>query len=393
MRPLILFVDDEERLLEGLKRSLHRYSQLWEMAFALGGTAALSFMENHSVDLLITDFRMAGMTGIALLKIVKSRFPKVIRVLFSGEIDQTLIMKSVKVAHQFISKPCPADSLKDKIEQALSLRYMVEEETLRALLSGIDSLPSLPALYGEIMAELKAPIPSIQKVGKIISNDIAMSSKILQLVNSAFFGLRQRVTSPEKATLLLGLDIVKSLVLSLEIFTKFKISKVFLPVVTHLWRHSLNTAKLAKRITEKENCSREMMDEAFMGGLLHDCGKIVMLSYFPEEMKKIAEMNPKSPHELLRAEASVFGVSHARIGAFLLGLWGIPDSITRAVSFHHSPTMAVEKDFSALTAIHLADYFDHYQTDGEGDKSSALLNRAYLDMIGCSALLEKEYDI
>lgn len=385
----ILFVDDEPNLLVGLKRSLHAYRNLWDMAFVAGGAEALAFMDQEPVDVILTDFRMAGMTGLELLEEVKTKHPQVIRILFSGEVDKSLIMKSVKIAHQFISKPCRADRLKEKIDQTISLRHVLEDDALRSILTRIDSLPSLPALYGEILAELREPSPCIGKVGQIIASDLAMSSKILQLVNSAFFGLRQRVTSPERATLLLGIDTVQSLVLSFQIFSQFDLSKTFHSQAAQLWRHSLNTGQLAKNIAQKETQSREAAEHAFMAGLLHDCGRLVMLASFPQEMTAIMDQKPSNPIEFLKLEQAAFGVSHAPIGAYLLGLWGIPSPITHAIALHHTPGAANEDSFSVLTAVHVADFFEHCgQAGGSGGGiADAALDSAYLARIGCAGLI------
>lgn len=182
----ILFVDDDPNLLDGLKRTLRPHRHVWEMTFVNSAREALSSLEKMPVDVILTDFRMGGMSGLDLLREVKRCYPQVIRILFSGEVDQALIMQSVRVAHQFISKPCSAGMLKDRIDQTISLREILEDDALRVIVSRIDALPSLPALYGEILSELKSPTASIKKIGQIIAGDIAMASKILQLVNSAF---------------------------------------------------------------------------------------------------------------------------------------------------------------------------------------------------------------
>lgn len=381
----ILFVDDDPNLLDGLKRTLRPHRQVWEMTFVNSAQEALSSLETLPVDVILTDFRMGGMSGLDLLREVKRRYPQVIRILFSGEVDQVLIMQSVQVAHQFISKPCSAGTLKDRIDQTISLREILEDDALRVIVSQIDALPSLPALYGEILSELKSPTASIKKIGKIIAGDIAMASKILQLVNSAFFGLRQRITSPEQAVVLLGIDIVKSLVLSLQLFTRFNIPKTFFPVIKQLWQHSINAGRLAKLISEKEGVSPEKVDQAFMAGLLHDCGKLVFFANFPEQMKAVLANSDISPESVLELEHDAFGVSHAQVGAYLLGLWGLPSAITAAISFHHSPEKTTESAFSVLTAVYVADHIDFamYPVIGKNSMGSNL-DLAYLSRIGCA---------
>jgi HD-like signal output (HDOD) protein len=355
----ILFVDDDPHLLAGLKRILRSRRNEWQISFAQSGVEALTSLSAMPVDVILTDFRMAGMNGLELLKEVKARHPQVVRIFFSGEVDQGLIMESVRVAHQFISKPCNAEALKDKIEQTISLRHVLEDEALRAVVSEIDSLPSLPTMYNEIMVELASPSASIKKIGHIIAGDIAMTSKILQLVNSAFFGLRRKVTSPDQAVLLLGLDIVKALVLSLQIFSQFNMPKVFFPMVSGLWQHSLSTGNLAKQIAATEHLSKEIEDQSFMAGLLHDCGKLVLLANFPEQMQTVLTESRDTETSELALEKRVFGVTHASVGAYLLGLWGLPTAITSSISYHHSPGESPEKTFSVLTAVHVANHLDH----------------------------------
>jgi len=358
-KPRILFVDDEPHLLTGLKRIFRSRRNEWEIAFAPNGTDALKFLAVKQFDVILTDFRMAGMNGLDLLKEVKNKYPQIVRIFFSGEIDQKLIMASVRVAHQFISKPCNAEALKEKIEQTISLRHILEDEALRAIISKIDSLPSLPAMYNEIMEELKSPYASMKKIGEIISSDIAMTTKILQLVNSAFFGLRRQVTSPEQAVLLLGLDIIKSLVLSVQIFSQFTMPKIFLPTVSGLWTHSLATGRLAKEIAVAEKQSKEFEDQAFMAGVLHDCGKLVLLSNFPEKMQSLIKESRETEVSELTLEQKAFGVTHASVGAYLLGLWGLPLVITSAISFHHTPGESPDNSFSVPTVVHVANHLEH----------------------------------
>ena len=383
----ILFVDDETHLLSGLKRIFHSRRNEWEISFAQSGDEALAKLASMPFDVVLTDFRMAGMDGLELLRTVKTRYPQVVRIVFSGEVDHGLIMASVQVAHQFISKPCPAETLKEKIEQTISLRQILENEALRAVISKIDSLPSLPTLYSDIMAELSSSEASIKKIGEIIGSDMAMTSKILQLVNSAFFGLRQRVARPDQAVLLLGLDIVKSLVLSLQIFSQFTMPKMFFSTVSRLWQHSLVTGKLAKQIAAAEKVSKEFEDQAFMAGLLHDCGKLVLLANFPEPMQRVLTDSQKTGASELALEEKAFGVTHAPVGAYLLGLWGLPGAITSAILYHHSPGGASEKKFSVLTAIHVANHLDHGPRPPLADpRANGMLDTAYLSQAG---VLEK----
>jgi len=168
MKRKILFVDDEPMVLQGLKRMLRSMRNEWDMAFAESGEEAMGILEGHPFEVLVTDMRMPGMNGAELLKKVQKRFPDMIRIVLSGHSDQELILKSVRTAHQYLSKPCNADTLKNTVSRACALRELLKDETLKQVVSNIDTLPSLPKLYQEIMAELQSEDAFMDRVGEII---------------------------------------------------------------------------------------------------------------------------------------------------------------------------------------------------------------------------------
>ena len=225
MKKRILFVDDEPKILEGLQRTLRSMRQEWEMQFAGSGQEALECLSKEPFDVVVSDMRMPGMDGAQLLKEVMRLYPQIARIILSGHSDQEIVLKSVRIAHQYLAKPCEAETLKSVVTRTCALRELLADDAVRRMVSNMDSIPSLPSLYAEIMEEIQSPNASIQRVGKIISKDMGMTTKILQLVNSAFFGLRRHVSSPSQAVSLLGLDTIRALVLSVHIFTHFDSQK------------------------------------------------------------------------------------------------------------------------------------------------------------------------
>jgi len=192
-----------------------------------------------------------------------------------------MILKSVGHAHQYLSKPCEPEVLKSTLARACTLSDLLENTLLVNLISRMDSLPSMPSLYAEVMEEVNSPNGSINRVGEIISNDVGMSAKILQLVNSAFFGLPKNISNPVRAVNLLGLETVKALILSVKVFSQF--AKSALPgfSVEGLWDHSIRTGVFARNIAKERKLDQNDVDEAFMGGLLHDAGKLILLDRLP----------------------------------------------------------------------------------------------------------------
>lgn len=354
MKKRILFVDDEPNVLRGLRRMLRGQREEWDMAFAGGGEEGLALMQQRPFDVVVSDMRMPGMDGAEFLCEVMRRYPNVVRLVLSGHSEWELIMKSLGPAHQYLTKPCDADQLKATVTQAFALRELLADPNLRALVARMDSLPSLPALYQRIIEALRSPDASCKAVGEIVSQDPAMAAKVLQLVNSAFFGLPQRVSRPSQAVTLLGLDTIRALVLAVHVFTEFDQRQVNALSLDLWWLHCLTVGTLAKRIAQTEVQDRKVWDDALLAGLLHNIGELVLVANLPEEYVAVRERAAHGEVDVLEAERQVFGATHAEIGAYLLGLWALPDPIVEAVAFHHQPSRSHNRGFSPLTAVHAA---------------------------------------
>ena len=224
---------------------------------------------------------MPGMDGCQLLERVKNLHPQVVRIVLSGNSDKDLILNSAGLTHQFLSKPCDAEALKTTIARACAMRELLEDESLINVISKIESLPSLPSLYKEVVEEVNSPDGSLARVGEIISKDVGMSAKLLQLVNSAFFGLPTQVSSTVRAVNLLGLETIKTLILTIKIFSQFDRAGLPCYSISSLLDHSISTGMLARSIATQEDLKQNQIDEAFMAGLLHDIGKLILLDKLP----------------------------------------------------------------------------------------------------------------
>jgi putative nucleotidyltransferase with HDIG domain len=219
---------------------------------------------------------------------------------------------------------------------------LLRDETLKKIVAGIKNLPSLPKLYNLIVTEMQSPEASLKKVGYIISQDVSMSAKILQLVNSPFFGLPQEITNPQQAAIYLGLDTLKSLVLSIDVFSSFTGDAELCEFpLAKMWRHSLRTSKLARDIARSEMVDEKVVEEAMIAGMLHDIGRLILLKV-PRQYKKVMNLIEKSGCDPVEAEYTVMKTSHAELGAYLLGLWGIPENIVEPIAFHHNPSKLLE---------------------------------------------------
>jgi len=374
----ILFVDDEARVRESLQRQLRPFSDAWQMTFVGSGKEALETLDRGGIDVLVTDLGMPGMTGPELLKIAMERHPKVARLVLAPPSDQPYVMTCAAATHQFLNRPCDPEILRTAIQRACDVETSLRREQIGRLVARMDRLPSLPDLYVALVDKMADPECGIDDVAAIVARDISMTARILKLVNSAFFGLRQQVANPSEAVNYLGLDTIKALVLSINAFAQFERVPLGALSLEALWNHSLLTGGCAKLVAEIEGGSARLLDEAFVSGMLHDTGKLALAANFPKEYTRVSTEAAKAPGGLLAAEEAVFGATHAEVGGYMLGLWGLPGAIVDAVTWHHAPIACVETTFSPLTCVHVGNVWAH---DGNGDASSPI-DKAYIERIG-----------
>lgn len=386
--PHILFVDDEPRVLRGLRRQLRTLlaesgnTEPWQMSFAASGPEALNLLQTGPIDLVITDMRMPGMDGVTLLQTIIKNHPQVIRFVLSGQANQERTLFTTNLAHQFLAKPCSAATLKTAIENALQLHNLLQNDNLKTRMSQLGTLPSLPTVYQALIAEIQSMDGSLQRVGKIVAQDMGMTAKILQLVNSAFFGLRREVRDPVQAVILLGLDTIKALVLSLHIFSQYSGLKIGHTPVDVFQAHSLRVGRLAREIANQEQVEPQMIDDAFTAGLLHDVGKLVLAANLPQEYHNVVLLI-KQGVDILEAERQILGTTHAEVGAYLLGLWGLPHPIVETVAYHHQPAPRAIPEFNALIAVHAANVWDYnIDTSDSNNDHHLSLDTTYIAEIG-----------
>ncbi|MGA7341920.1 MAG: response regulator [Terracidiphilus sp.] len=383
----ILFVDDEPNILTGLQRTLRPMREQWEMEFVSSGAEALERLALHPFEAVVTDMRMPGMTGAELLDKIQDRFPQTIRIILSGQSDRESILRSIASAHQFLSKPCDVEQLKSLLERTIALTELLANESLRRFISRLKCVPSLPVLYEEVTRELRSEDPSATRIGRIIAQDMGMTAKILQMVNSAVYGIRAEISEPGQAVLQLGLDTVQAMVLSLSIFSAFDPQVLSASVAERLWDHSVSVSRLSRLIALAEGVSPRALDPYQSAGLLHDIGKLVIASADPTGYRKIEGRAISTGTAQWLVETEVLGCSHAEIGAYLLGIWGLPASIVEAAAWHHRPSESPVDKFSPLAAVHVASAFDA-QFHPEFTHLDPNLDQAFLDRIGLAGRLD-----
>lgn len=324
----ILFVDDEPRVLEALQNLLRRHRRGWDMVFAEGGQRGLDLLAEDRFDIVVSDIRMPKVDGATVLQAAQRLQPEAVRIVLSGFMEQETALRAVPVAHQFLPKPCDPMALENTLDRACQLHELIRDPELRRVLGQVQKLPSIPSTWARLKKVMDSPTSNASQVATVLRQDVAVCARILQLVNSSFFGPARRITALEDAVTYLGNNLIKNLVFSLELFQSSPTTSWF--SLEEMRVHTLLTASIARRVVPE----RRLADEAFFAAMLHDVGLLVMAT-LPEV--------PEDP------------TLHPRIGAYLMSLWGMDAPLIHAVLDHHNPGARASGRFTATTAVHVAD--------------------------------------
>jgi HD-like signal output (HDOD) protein len=385
MNDRVLFVGEDTSVWDELNRLFATARTGINMSFARSGPDALSQLEGLPFRAVVADMQMKGMNGAQLLGEILHRHPSTLRFIRADLADHQSVMKCVGTAHQYIVKPCDAETLINILGRAFQLDSWLPSDEAHRVISQLRRLPSPPNVYFQVVEALQSPDANLENIGLLIEKDPAMTAKLLQLVNSAVFGLQLQVSSPLEAVLYLGMDTTKSVILLAHTFSYFDKIKPASISVSALWEHSIRVAKTAQAIAQAEAASDEICSQSFTAGMLHDVGKLALVANLPEEFTRAVDLARERKIELWEAEREVFGATHAEVGGCLLGIWGLPVPIVEGVALHHHPSQLVSKGFSALSAVHAANVLCHQRQTPIKDVASPNLDDAYFTELGLTS--------
>jgi len=347
MKLSVLFVDDDTSIIEGLRRMMYPMRKEWDLIYANGGKSALEVLADTKIDVIISDIRMPGLDGTQLLTEVKDKYPNIVRITLSGYANDNTALKNTRIVHQSLSKPTTPESVKNTIEKAYQLRKKLHSEELLSIVNGIDELPSLPEIYLELEKEANSPNSSIDKLSGIMSKDPIMAAKILQLTNSAFFGLPNRISNITQALNFLGIKLIQNLVLSIKLFRSIDPDSQYANIYQEIWNHSNKVAMITHQIAKIKNLPKSTAEDAYLGGLFHDIGKLLIIENFDGiQISKNCDFSEYEKH--------FSNTTHADIGAYLLGIWGLPDPIVESVAYHHIEDTMFENNLTPTKLVYLA---------------------------------------
>lgn len=344
----ILFVDDEAALLDGLRGRLRGLRSRWNMVFIESATRALTEMEEHPADVVVADMRMPGMDGAELLAHVRDRWPETIRIVLSGYAEEGQSARLLTIAHQYLSKPCETQQLENVIARCIELHQLLREPGLRAVVGRLKNLPAMPRTYAKLRDAMAQPDVAVQDVARIIYEDPAIAAKVLQVVNSAFFRLARRISNIEQAVSYLGFNAIRTLAMSVEVFSLWRCGTAVSGLEPQALQERAHQLAAAARALSEGSAMR---DDALLAGLFHNIGHWVLLQECPQQLQVAVDTARSQNLPLHEAERQVIGASHAEVGAYLLGLWGLPYTVIEAVAFQHWPQRVGQTRYDVLAAL------------------------------------------
>ncbi len=348
----ILFVDEISKHEEIARHKQAWGWDHWEVSISSDAKSAIKILERQPHDVIVCDLQAAGVDAASLLAHVRDRFPDVIRIVLSSRCDNQTTIRIVPLAHQFLLKPCSPHALFSAVNRACTLKATLGNDLIRRTVGSVGTLPSLPRTYTALTKALENPDVSLAQVGKVIEQDPGLTIKVLRLANSAFYGLAREISSVRNALSYLGIGVVRQLVLSLEVLNMFPLGKRAESFSLETFQeHSYLVARIAARLP----VPKHLVDAVMVGALLHDVGKLVLASRLPGQLQRCLAEASSAGKPLHRVEQEILGLTHAEIGAYLLGLWALPAPIVEAVAHHHHPTRVPAEGLDALAAVYIAD--------------------------------------
>lgn len=360
-------------------------SKSWELSHFESARAALDGLGKADCEVIILSGRLSDHGLEEIVTTLKRDYPRVARIVAAEDKLQEFTLRGAVTAHQFLSHPYSTSDLANAVDRALSLRDFTRSKNVLKVVSSIKRLPALPENYQKVSELLKQDDVSLQDLIDVIGKDMAMVSKILQIANSAQFASRRKpVNTVQSGVKLLGLSNLKLLVLAVEVFSQLeeKTSQALDPHA--LWNHSMQVSALAGKISETLKKDKDFCNEAMSAGMLHDVGKLVLLNHFPEELTRTVALAEKNQISFATAELEIFGTSHAEIGGYLLGSWGLPHPIVEAVAYHHSPQSCFSKAICPLTPVVFANIIEKASSERRTPELDAAA-QGYLTQLGLEA--------
>jgi putative nucleotidyltransferase with HDIG domain len=352
----------------------------WEATSVVTEADALAQVEKRSFDALLVDFNLGSSDASELLNQTLEKHPQTIRFLLAYEADLALIAAKVLGSVEILPKPIERASLKSRVDDGVNESNSAQRGSDPAKDAG--GSPTIPSIYAEVLKALDSPGVTNEQVGELIARDAALTAEVLGLTRSACMGLPRDLTDPAEAVESLGLETVKALVMALRFLAEHSHLNPGYLSLEQIWQHSINVAQIARDLVLFETKDRTLASQALAAGLLHDLGKVVLVTNFDDLYGRVYSLARKQPVPLWDIEKEMFGANHGEIGACLVGMWNLPSAIVDAAAFHHEPPLGEHETLTPLAAVHIANVLEHGLRPSEEFRVAPIISAAFLNELG-----------
>jgi HD-like signal output (HDOD) protein/ActR/RegA family two-component response regulator len=385
-RKNILYVASPRSADTALSESVNGLNPNWAVSVARSAAETLALFDQNRYDAIIANEQLDDMDGFRLLDTIQQRHPDAHRLIVADLSNPRVAVKSAGAVHQCLPKPIDLELLRSALERVFLRNIWLSNRSVRELLGQMSAVPSPPELYMTIIRALRDPSTDLEEISTQAEQDPGMSAKLLQLANSAALGLGQKVVRVHDAIGYLGLEMTRALVLLAHTFAYCNRRTDFDGRIARLWKHSLRTGVLARRLARLENCSSDEVDESFLAGVLHDIGELLLLVNMPEKYKQVLAQAGEKHSPLWLVELEHFGATHAELGAELMAIWNLPHGVVEALALHHHPSKLFSSTFGPLAAVHVADVFEQEFSQSAEEGSS--IDQSFLNDLGVGDRIE-----
>lgn len=359
MKAKILFIDDHENVLHSLKLSLRSMRNEWDMSFAPSGAQGLDMFRQILPDVVVTDMRMPDMDGASVLRNIRKYKPDVGKIILSGYSDKETVIRNMQLANEYLSKPCRTEELIAAIRKTLSTNDIVLNSEIKNIIAEIETVPSCSDAYERLVSELSNGRNDPEIIGDIISQDIALSTNILRIVNCTFFNFPKQAGDIKHAVQMLGAQALLNIIKSSQLFEKLKELEEPEISLKMLWDHSIRVARFAKIIAAGSDLSETTSNDCVIASMFHDIGKFIFASKLKKQFSQVISLVKNENCTLDIAEKCILGSNHAEVGAYLLSRWGFSLEQVSILRFHHDPKVMDSESVTPQMVLFVADSMDH----------------------------------
>lgn len=354
----VLVVDGDSRYLDAVRADAAFNLPGWVVRVVSTAEAALAALKEVRADVFVVGGGLADSGPIEFLRKSKELSPNSLRFLLYSESEKDLLSKTVGLTHRRMQKPVTPSELALAIRQVLVTHLRIRKPEVAAIVRDTKELHVNTAPMQELLRTADDPNCEIEDLTRIVSQHPTAVATILQVVNTAFYGTPGDVDTLEEALQILGMDFVRNLAITELAKKQLRLSPGLHELANSILQHSIEASQYGLRMREHVKNMR-LIQQLSSLALLHDLGKLVLLAAKGNDYADLMGQSVDSNTPCWKLERENYGCDHAAVGGFLFAMWGLPEAIVRAVTWHHQPEKVREKQYCATSLLHFANYAAH----------------------------------